>query len=337
MVDFIEFNEDESRFLINLASRYDHWRMAKRESVTGRLQWKGAADSPSLYRMFDGNGNGTSLGPRSPETEKLYKSYLSHKKITEDGWGRLQESSRQYNAFRLPKISAFAGAALRELDVCGYLGPVQVVGTNAIFAYQIEARIHLVEDLTATDDFDLSFTSMKINKKDDTRWPQTIFQVLKRVDSTYTINTERPFQARNTNGDEIELLLPESLTETFSARERFRPVPMMEQNWLTMGTGVSHVIYDMANKPAKIVAPDPRYFALQKMWLSKKPSRNPLKIEKDARQGNIILDLVAERMPHYPLNEEFSQTLPSELLVYFEQWKKQSDQSSRPPKRPLFP
>jgi sporulation-control protein spo0M len=37
---------------------------------------------------------------------------------------------------------------------------------------------------------------------------------MKRVDATYTVNTERQFQARNSSGFEIELSMPATLAAT---------------------------------------------------------------------------------------------------------------------------
>jgi hypothetical protein len=73
--------------------------------------------------------------------------------------------------------------------------------------------------------------------------------------------------------------------------------------------------------PARIVAPDPRWFALHKLWMSDQEKRNPLKRPKDRRQGEALLLAVATEMPHYPLNEAFRATLPHELVPYFDAWR----------------
>ena len=332
MVDFEEFSEDKIRFLINLEDRYERWLRAQRETVTGRLQWKGPSGQESLYRMLDGQGNGRSLGPRSPKTEELYAQFQASKEIQEAAENQLIEAFRQYSAFRLPRISGFAGEALRRLDVYGFLGPVQVVGTNALLAYQIEAKVSLLKSMTATEDFDLSWTNESLCQVDDHRWPTTLIQVLKKIDNTYTINTERPFQALNSRGEEIELLMPASLCGTLPPKEGFRPIPMEEQDWLLIGEKISHVIFDIKGKPCRIVAPDPRYFGLQKMWLSEKPSRNKLKVEKDNIQGQTVLNLVNSYMPHYPLDADFEAGLPTQLKPYFESWRQMTQKKPSPSK-----
>ena len=92
--------------------------------------------------------------------------------------------------------------------------------------------------------------------------------MLKRLDETYTLNTERSFQMRNRAGYEVEVLVSKSLSKAFPRSERFVPIAMEEQDWLLLGTPVSHVVAGRDGLPARIIAPDPRYFGLQKLWLS---------------------------------------------------------------------
>jgi hypothetical protein len=66
-------------------------------------------------------------------------------------------------------------------------------------------------------------------------------------------------------------------------------------------------------QPARIVAPDPRWFALHKLWLGGQGKRNPLKRDKDINQGRALLKAVRERMPQFPLDAAFQATLPAEL------------------------
>ena len=73
--------------------------------------------------------------------------------------------------------------------------------------------------------------------------------------------------------------------------------------------------------PARIVAPDPRWFALHKLWLGAQAKRNPLKRRKDTVQGMALLDAVAEAMPHYQLDEAFISSLPEDLMPYWQAWR----------------
>ena len=78
------------------------------------------------------------------------------------------------------------------------------------------------------------------------------------------------------------------------------------------------------------MAPDPRWFALQKLWMSAQAKREPLKRPKDLKQGLALLDAVDATMPQYPLDDGFAASVPDELAVYFERWQKQRPGADAP-------
>jgi hypothetical protein len=232
-----------------------------------------------------------------------------------------------YRALRLPRISSAAADLLRELDRHELLGSsLMVVGSNAMAAYEIEAgvRFATAAGVDSTLDFDMTWIAAKARQTTLTALgaaPRTLLDVMKRVDSTYTVNTERKFQARNAGGYEVELLLPMSLADTMPRNETLFPIALSEQDWLLPGRRVEHVVCGLDGLPTRVIAPDPRRFALQKLWLAEKPSRNPLKKPKDAKQGALLLAAINDRMPQFPLDDAFRDELPPELTPYFDRWR----------------
>lgn len=73
--------------------------------------------------------------------------------------------------------------------------------------------------------------------------------------------------------------------------------------------------------PARNVAPDPRWFALQKLWLGRPAKRNALKRPKDPKQGRALRDAVRDTMSQYPLDAAFQKQLPKELAELYAAWK----------------
>ena len=71
---------------------------------------------------------------------------------------------------------------------------------------------------------------------------------------------------------------------------------------------------------ARMVVPDPRWFALHKLWMAEKPERDPQKKPKDYKQGIAVLDAVWIAMRHYPLDGDFFKRLPDQLKPHFELW-----------------
>ena len=112
-----------------------------------------------------------------------------------------------------------------------------------------------------------------------------------------------------------------SRARTLGPRDRPRPIPLASQEWLLLGRPVDQVVPCRDWSAARLVVPDPRWFALHKLWLADQENRNPLKRRKDLAQGKAVLDAVAEAMPHYPLDAAFEGSIPDELLPYWREWR----------------
>jgi hypothetical protein len=324
----LEFVDEQNRVIVNLQQHYEVWMDATRRmrALPYGMKWKTVGARDYLYEIRDRDGNGISLGVKSDSTERTMFKFKEAKQETRS---RVEESARsvasscaQYRALRLPLIAPQAAEILREADQRSLLGScLMVVGTNAMAAYSLEATMAFTGVDVATDDFDMAWIASS-DVEMTVVWP-----MLRAVDPTYTINTERPFQARNARAYEFELLASPSTLPALPRRDRPRPEPMLEQEWFLKGRHVEHVVVARDGSPARLVVPDPRWFALQKAWLSKQEKRNPAKRHKDARQASKLLDMVEARMLQFPLDEEFEASLPMELVPHFAAWKA----SDRPP------
>lgn len=319
---FNHFNDESLRVLENLAVLYDSWKSYHHRAKTAsyRLGWKTIHRHEYLYQQRGHAGLGTSLGRRTVDTESLLAEHQARRASLEVELAalspRVATQFQLYRALHLPMLSKQAGAVLRAADEAELLGTaLLVVGTNTMAAYELEAQSRFATGLDATEDCDLTWAaenSTALAIKD----PKPILHMLKQVDDTYTVNTERPFQARNAAAYEVEILAAPSSFLGYPQKETIRPVPMMEQEWLLNGKHVEQIMFDRGGKPVKIVAPDPRWMAVHKLWLADKATRNPRKVDKDRRQGLALLQAITESMPHYPLDQAFLDALPAELEGY---------------------
>jgi hypothetical protein len=319
----MRLNTEQLRILEDTAIAYDRWISAHRELAAAGppLQWKSISGKQYLYERR-GNDWGSSHGVRAPETEAQFEQSseaIGRAEAAIAGTDeRLAILAAQYRALRLPRVHPTFGAVCREADRRGLLGSsLLVVGTNAMPAYEIEAQERFADHLTATQDCDFAWAGPLQLTVDAAAGAATPFySLLKAVDSMFTVNQERPWQARNAEGYEVEILLAPSRAGDYPARDPVRPVPMPEQDWLLNGKKVSHVVFDLGNRPVRIVAPDPRWMALHKLWLSTKPNRNPLKAPKDRAQGELLARQVVANMKGFPIDGEFKAAVP-ELLRPF--------------------
>lgn len=319
------FSDEQARNLINIRQQYEVWRDGERAlaEMPYNLRIKEVSGNAYLYELTDREGNMKSLGRLDEEKQAQFDAYKSNKEEVkariEASRTMLAERARIYRSLHLPMLDPEAGKILREADRRRLLGShLMVVGTNAMPAYHIEAGGMIRDVPEETLDFDLAWTAEPPADEISSIW-----MMLKAVDRTYTINTERQFQARNAKAYEVEILAAPSTVDGIFRKDQPKPIPLPEQEWLLLGQQVDHVVIARDNGPARIIAPDPRFFALHKLWMAEKAGRNPLKRPKDEKQGMLLLDAVAEAMPHYPMDEAFISKLPPALLPHFDRWKTQ--------------
>jgi hypothetical protein len=359
-----EFTDQHRVAAVNLAQAYENWLESARRAAAldfgfqVKEQHHKDTTYRYLYRITDRRGNGRSLGALNEELRALQARHAESKAQARAREASLYTYAMQagavYRAMRLGVIASEAANILRFMDLYGLLGHrFMVVGTNAMAAYELEANLRFAATVESTEDVDLAWTSQTVSliagtqpspwntarilglPDDDPLVRQanppagTLREVLQRIDSTYTKNTERPFQLRNAKGYEVEVLLAQSMIRRFPAEEALSPIPLEEQDWLLLGSPVSHVIAGRDGTPARVVAPDPRYFGLQKIWLSKKPQRLAAKKPKDLRQGMLVLNAVRDHMPHMPIDASFAAALPAALIPAFSEWQAQYDALAR--------
>ncbi|MGH7024253.1 MAG: GSU2403 family nucleotidyltransferase fold protein [Caulobacteraceae bacterium] len=318
------FSDEQARALVNLEQRYQVWMAAEQavHALPYDLRRKEVAGRSYLYEIEGRSGNGKSLGPWSPENAARFENYHRHKremKARRDASRpTLDEAGRLSRALRVPMLADAAGPILRECDRRRLLeGSLLVVGTNAMSAYAVEAGGFIREAPDETQDFDLAWAG---KAPADGEAP-TIWAMLKAVDPTFTVNMERTFQARNARAYEVEILVAPSRAGTMHRLDKPTPAPLPEQEWLLNGRPIDRVVVCRDASPARIVAPDPRWFALQKLWMARKAERNPLKRPKDLKQGLALLDAVRVAMPQYPLDAAFEAELPDDLAGLYRDWR----------------
>ena len=316
------FSDEQARALINLRPRYEAQIDAERAlaKLPYNLVRKTVGGRDYLYEVIDRANNGKSLGRITPEREQDLADYRATKEDLQARLARarelVSETYRISRPLRLPMLAQPPGAILREIDKRGLFdGTLLVVGTNCLPAYMLEAGGAIADAPDETADIDLAWAAEE-QQEDERLW-----SALKAIDPTFTLNTEREFQARNRDAYEVELLVAPSRAATLGPREKPRPVPLPEQEWLLLGRPVDQVVPCRDGNAARLVVPDPRWFALHKLWLGKQAKRDPLKRAKDLAQGAAVLDAVAEAMPHYPLDEDFVAAIPPELEPHWTEWQ----------------
>lgn len=322
--EFTPFNADQSRLLIDASNQYDQWLTASRElnQYKGWMTWRTQSGIDYLIHGH-GSGNQKSLGPRSLETETRYQTFVASKEQAQDYLkqinDRLAERAPMLKALRMGRILEPMAKVIREFDVAGMLGSRLLIGgTQAISAYEALAGQWLDASMTATEDLDFVWRQGLSAEVLVKQAPEAIMLHLKKIDASYTVNTERTFQVRNAKGMIIDFISDEAGAKD-SPKEYLKPIAITGQEWLIASQNISVVAIDSSGFPVRLVVPDPRTFAIHKAWVAKRPDRSPLKVAKDIRQSQAVAILVKKYLPQYKFDEIYTSSLNKDLQkVYFD-------------------
>ncbi len=334
--DFIPFSPDSGRVAANLEAAYEQWLDARQqlEDQPVSMYWQTKASGDYLAIKLRSTDSGTTMGPRSLETEAKLAEFVQHKaelkQRVSNADATIGDRAAQYRALRLPPIPDRQAEIVRALDVSKLLrNDLMVVGTNAFIAYSLLCNARFPTGVEETEDFDLAWcrgSGVSLTKAAAaTPERRSLMAVLQGVDSTFRLNKNKPYQAVNASNYEVELLIAPSLAPLPKA-EVFEPmVSLTEQEWLLKGRPLTVVVATVRQRACPLYVPDPRWMALHKLWLSKKPERNALKKPKDLRQGDVLLSACRYFLADsYPLDIDFVLELPAELRDLFTDWAEKS-------------
>jgi hypothetical protein len=321
------FNTEQRRQLQNLLQFYQTWKEVSRSfaQLPGGMYWRVINSKEYLYKYATNSGikQSTSVGPKTPQTEAIAEDFHQAKRDLQERLdaieGRINTLAPIMRVLNLPAIDETAGKILRALDQADYLGKnILVIGTYAMTAYEMTAETRFAEGFDATEDLDFTIVIDPANPG-DSDFPRRLLLTLKEVDKSFLVSPSSSKTVVNKSGYRVDLLISNDWAPAMQRAMPWKPEALEGQEWLALGTPVQQVLIDFTGWPVFLTAPDPRYFALHKLWLSKRPKRiRDGKAPKDAAQGRMLFKAIQEFMPHYAIDDEFVQALPAELRPFSE-------------------
>ena len=197
-----------------------------------------------------------------------------------------------------------------------------VIGTNALYAYEAAAGVFLEQDIMATSDMDilwdtrpkLVLVSVEEPRKTD------FMDILHKADKSFEIMGKKSYRAVNKDGYMIDLLKTVP-TNVFANEKRqmggvddLEAVEVMSLQWLLSSPKFSQTVIGDDGFPALMVVPDPRAFALHKLWLSKQEDRDPMKRRRDQRQGITTAKVIFNYLTQYKFTQSGLRMFPADIV-----------------------
>jgi hypothetical protein len=328
MSKFNELSSEQIRQHIDTAQAYEVYRTSLKEyeqRFLGSMSWKKSTnDKEYLYKKTGGIWK--SLGARSPETEMIYNQFHAGRDNSKERVARLaqrlDELAPVNRAMALGRVPLLTARILRALKL-GLIGTaIDVVGTNALFVYERMAAVHITSGLLSTQDVDLLMDSrfnLRLITKDFSH--KGLIGLLQKIDHSFVPLAKNGYRAANRDGFLVDLIKPVP-KDVMSSKEKMRfsadaddlqAIEIEGLSWLVNSPKTQTVVIDERGYPLTYSCPDPRAFALHKLWLSRRADRDAAKRIRDEQQARIVAQLIAKRLPHLSFESSDLQALPFAL------------------------
>jgi len=291
---------------------------------SGSMHWKSIKKRKYLYHMLDGYGKGKSLGVWSDDTQAIYDAFQRGKAESSERIKSIQKSLDEKAALNravgLNRVPLVAARIVRELDRRGLLGSrICVVGTHAIYAYEALAGGTIYRELLATADVDFLWDNRKAIEFSAESDVYGFLPILKKADRSFE-RCQQLYRAVNKDGFMADLIVAEPKSMLDSVQNQMGDVYDLKASgigslrWLINSPKVEAVVIDSRGYPLRMVVPDPRSFAIHKLWLSKQPNRKADKARRDKEQALTVAALTMERLPQFSFSAKELKMFPKALV-----------------------
>jgi hypothetical protein len=85
--------------------------------------------------------------------------------------------------------------------------------------------------------------------------------------------------------------------------------------WLISAPKFNQIVIGEDGFPAAMVVPDPRAFAVHKLWLSNQLDRDAVKKKRDRSQALAIYKLILQYMPEFKIRKEDLRMFPEAIMA----------------------
>jgi hypothetical protein len=345
MFEINELSGEQSRQTIDSEQVFSSWRAASQELKSrypGSMTFKTVARRDYLYRK-----TGTiwkSLGPRDENTELAHERFHQGREALRQRTAtlahRLNELAAVNRAMRLGRMPLVAARILRALDFAGLMGSaVDIAGTHCLFAYERMAGVRIDSQLVATGDIDILLdarTNLKLLGRNlpESGW----LGLLQQIDRSFRLLAKGDFRAANDEGFMVDLITPQGPDPMKSGdlipgrdHDDLTAVEIEGLIWLVNSPKIEVIVLDARGYPLLMSVPDPRSFALHKLWVSERTDRDAIKKRRDRDQAHLTARLIAEHLPHLRFDDRMLAALPADIRDLAKQLETRPESDSLEP------
>jgi hypothetical protein len=285
------------------------------------MHWKKVKGREYLYKYRDRAGHGSSLGPRSPETERLFAEFGQRRRENAAQLHarrqQLAEAARFCRAALIHRVPEPVVRILRHLSSGDFAAtPLMVIDTHALHAFEFAAGVFIDAPPDsplwsgAAPGLTLAATAALP--------PEEFLRLLRRADRSYKTLPGHGLAAVNQHGFRVKCLRPPTARAPHRMMGRDAPgltvpVEMGDLATLLAAPKFSQVVIGRRGDPVTMVAPDPRALALNLLWRSIQEDREPADKERDRAQAAALAELILRYLPQYYFFSAELQLFPAQV------------------------
>jgi hypothetical protein len=318
----IDLRSEQIREKVNISQIYMAYieAVARQNKYKGGMTWKTVSGKQYLYRRV--NGAWKSLGVRSSETEKTYDVFIAGRAHAADRVAKLREQidvgARFAKASLINRVPTTVSAIIRQIRKAGMMNSLSVIGTHAIYVYESLAGVMVMPELMATADVDFLWDNRVKMKWGSDVGINGFLSVLQKSDRSFE-KTKQAFRAVNQDGFLVDLIIAEEKAMIASPHKQMgnaydlKATEIGSLRWLIHSPKVEAVVIDAKGYPILMKSPDPRCFAIHKLWLSEQPTRSHEKSIRDREQAITIAEMIIQYMPQFRFSMEELKMFPKSI------------------------
>lgn len=314
---FFELSESQKRQYIDAEAVFIALAQARKAAteVRGSMIWRELRGTRTLIRT-SASGGQKSIGPHSDETQKLFDSFMTRKTRLEERVKTLKTQlviqQRLNRAHRVGRVPNIVISVINALEHAGVQEHFLVVGTHALYAFEMAAGVRITEQAMATRDVDMLFDTRKhvsfctAMKKLDS----SLIGLLRKADPSFEVVADQHYTARNNDGFEVDIVRRNAGADDphpmrmSDDEEDFWAAQVSMGEQLQSARRFDQVVVATSGEMALMRTVHPLDFARIKQALAQQELRDANKRGKDALQAKIVTELVEHYLPQLKFTEQ---------------------------------
>lgn len=307
-MDYIPLPDNAARQAIDSTTVFNEFVrvQAQARPYAGGMYWKRQQGYQYLVKTLPDNRQ-ERIGPRSPETERIYAEFTTRKSEVEARLkslrAALKDAERLNKALKVGRVPSMVVSVLQTIEDAGLGEHFTVIGTHALYAYETAAGVRIVQGALATQDVDLLWDARKRVRflTDLTKLNMSMLRLLQSADPTFERKEGQSETAINATGFEVDFLRRQPEGDDphpfrFSGDEKdLWPIQAVRASVLTNAPRFDQVVVAVTGRMTLMRTIAPEAFVEFKRWMAEKaPQRPEPKRRRDLRQAAIVQALLDE-------------------------------------------